>query len=138
MATQGVNSNVQRVLWLSGENESQPFDLRSQTLTGIEWPDALTNTAILFAGSFTADVVAGSPLPPSSNPTGYKEDLDHPFLPILDEAGGVVTISTPGTLPSLMGLDDQLSEVSMWSWVQFTGVAPEGADRVFRVHSKEA
>ena len=138
MATRGVNANIQRVKWASGSQQSAPFDIRSQSLTDIECPDALTNTSIQFEGTYAVRIDGGSALPSSGDPLGQYQEIpgDAAFKGIVDEAGADVSLGV--ALGKQMGLDDQLPELAPWTWVRFIGVAPEGADRIFRVHSKEA
>ncbi len=138
MATSGVNANIQRVKWRVGDQFSAPFDLRSQSLTGIEFPAALTNATVQFEGTYAVKIDGGSVLPSSGDPLGQYQEIpgDAAFKSIVDEAGAAVSLTA--VLGAQMGLDEQLPELAPWTWVRFIGAAPEGADRVFRVHSKEA
>ena len=150
MATQGINTDVQRVKWRIVADSVQSglvsdiWDQTSQVLTALEFPAGFDSTSLTFQGAHTIKaVVAGSDLTVDDPPNGriidsrYEEDPSNPFVTIVDEADMPIVVVPPAVLPRALGLDDNLPEISAFRYLRLVGNIAQAPESFVRVHSKE-
>lgn len=150
MATQGINTNVQRVKWRIVADSVQSglvsdiWDQTTQVLSALGFPAGFDSTQVTFFGAHAIKpVAAGSDLTVDDPPNGriidsrYEEDPDNPFVPVVDELDVAITVGVPASLPSAVGIDDSLPEISAFRFLRLVGNIAQAPESFVRVHSKE-
>lgn len=94
---------------------TEAIDARYYKLAAIEFPSAFTGANVAIHGSATKDGT---------------------YHPIYDDGNSAVTVTKPGVLPAIAGVDSNSGAIAAVRFLKLKSASSEGADRALKVHLK--